>query len=445
MDFEQAFQRFYERVYASASQRGGLLREEDAAQHLPGELLERAVAEGRLTRPAPGLLRLSIFQPLEDERALIALLRTQPGGALSRQSALAQWRLCEPGPVVHLSYPTIGFEDLVAPDGVRVHFEDVPQVERAWREGVQVTTVERALADCSREGVDEALLSEARRRARRLKLIIDRTEQRPESVDASLRAALLRALDADDDELPFEVRPLEALRWDEGEPIRDLRGLEYYSALEVLDLRCCDLVRNALVPLSSLPFLRVVHLRINSETDLTPLENCAELGRVRLEGFDEKAHAAVRARLEARGVLVDLTEGTHDASPFEDPNLKLAVLEELEFQGLLEVPQLIAIDELELDVPHFRRVVSLPLSAEQLAAVTELRWSLGGQKLQHLVWPQYDGESDDFAIRSLAGLEALPNLKLLELDGMGREEAFDQQQLTALRARGVDVRLLGIS
>jgi hypothetical protein len=220
--------------------------------------------------------------------------------------------------------------------------------------------------------------------------------------------------------------------------VRELDGLAFFSAIETLDLRASRLA--SLAPLRDLQELVAVHVGITAATSLEPLLACSGLRRVRLDGFEPAAHGAVREALEARGIAVDIvSDAPPEGAPFGDPMLKLAVLEALAGAGAVELPALVAIDAYEIDREHLARLLALPLDDAQLAAVEELHWAGGGMELQHLVWPQYDGESDEFRIHALAGIDALPNLRAVYLDST----VFDpgSEELAALRERGIDVEV----
>lgn len=224
------------------------------------------------------------------------------------------------------------------------------------------------------------------------------------------------------------------------EVVRDLSGAERLTQLRVLDLPESELAVLPEAVFASLTRLEAAYLGVTPATDLAPLEACPALRRVVLRGLDEASHGAARARLEARGVVVDAAGLPRPSpAPFKDPILRLAVLDALHTSGRIELPPLIALDELRLDEEHLQRLLRLPISSEQLESIEELVWSGGGMELQHLVWPQFDGESDDFVIRSLGGLDALPNLRSLVLQWMDVE--YDAGVLAALEARGVSVQI----
>lgn len=200
---------------------------------------------------------------------------------------------------------------------------------------------------------------------------------------------------------------------------------------------------NDLSPLVKLAELEVIHLGITPGTDLTPLLACQRLRRARLDGFEQAAHGQVSDALRANGVVVDaVSEGVTTPAPFLDPNLKLAVLQALAERGMVELPALIAIDEFELDRENLNRLLIIPLCPAQLEAVVELSWMGAGMKLQHAVFPQFDGEGKCFYVRSLRGIEALPNLRKLTLQYCTVEAELEADILNALQARGVEVVIL---
>jgi hypothetical protein len=57
-------------------------------------------------------------------------------------------------------------------------------------------------------------------------------------------------------------------------------------------------------------------------------------------------------------------------------------------------------------------------------------------EIQFLVWSQFDGESDEFDIRSLAGIDALRNLRQLTISPL---DALPADQVAALRGAGITV------
>ncbi|HEY4181171.1 MAG TPA: hypothetical protein VGM90_30210 [Kofleriaceae bacterium] len=121
---------------------------------------------------------------------------------------------------------------------------------------------------------------------------------------------------------------------------------------------------------------------------------------------------------------------------FADPNLALAVLEALHHSGVLVLPRLEVADEYELDEELYARLTAYPFTAEQLASIERLAWSGGGMHMEHVVWPQWDGETEEFDIHTLAGIERLPNLRELQLDP---QMPVPEEELVALRGRGITI------
>ncbi len=75
---------------------------------------------------------------------------------------------------------------------------------------------------------------------------------------------------------------------------------------------------------------------------------------------------------------------------------------------------------------------NLKLTEEDLSLVTELAFD-GGEDIYFLLMPYWDGESDEFEVKSVKGFEKLPNLKSVDYISMCSEElmeAFTQKGIT---------------
>lgn len=220
----------------------------------------------------------------------------------------------------------------------------------------------------------------------------------------------------------------------EGSLVRDLAGLPSFAAsLRVLDLggsRVTDLA-----PLRTLSQLALVRLGVTAGADLAPLLDLPALERVAVTGPLEAPARRVLDELSSRGVLVDdpAPDWAALSAPFVDRNLKLALVNELRGDDLPESWP--TFDEYALDEGHLARVLAMPLGADEIEAVEELTWDEGGLPLHHLVYPQWGGEDDTFALTSLAGIEALASLCQLACYARALPEA----ELDALVARSVVV------
>jgi len=114
-------------------------------------------------------------------------------------------------------------------------------------------------------------------------------------------------------------------------------------------------------------------------------------------------------------------------APFADPNFKLVVLEALSSsrkielgpreklaQHLLGPDYSEMIDGYQMLKPVYVWLTRYPLSAEHLAAVEELVFD-AGNNIYPYAFPYWDGETDEFDVRSLDGIEQLVNLRRIDV------------------------------
>ncbi|MEV4413145.1 hypothetical protein [Catellatospora sp. NPDC049609] len=222
--------------------------------------------------------------------------------------------------------------------------------------------------------------------------------------------------------------------------IRSLAGLEGFPGLRTLYLRESEV--GELGPLTALPELKLLWLGVPPDADLAPLLACDRLKRVRIgcAGVLHPAGHDVLVALAARGVQVDnfLPDPIEAAAPFGDPILKLAVLDRL--RKSVELPPTYFFDEFAFDEGNLARLMSVAIPQAALDTVETLSWLGGGHATAHMVWQQWDGESDEFCIRSLAGVEALRNLRELAVTPLA---LLPEHQIEQLRAHGITVREWG--
>ncbi|MFJ4428993.1 DUF6892 domain-containing protein [Streptomyces bobili] len=227
-----------------------------------------------------------------------------------------------------------------------------------------------------------------------------------------------------------------AIPSDVGNRIGSLASVEGYSSLTLINLSEAEI--EDLSPLTELPHLKLLALRVAAEADLTPLLSCDELVRIHIVGISPSRSSAydVLNTLATRGVQVDnlLPEAENLSAPFNDPVLKLAILDSL--GPSLDVPRLHSFDDYRLDNNNLTRLLAVEVPQKELDCIETLTWEGGGHEISHAVWPQWDGESDEFTIRSLVGIEALRNLRKLEISPL---EAIPADQVTSLRMSGVEV------
>lgn len=76
---------------------------------------------------------------------------------------------------------------------------------------------------------------------------------------------------------------------------------------------------------------------------------------------------------------------------------------------------------------------NLNLTKEDLALVKELCFD-GGEEIYFMIMPEYDGESDEFDVKSIGGFEKLPNLRQVEYIAMYSEELIDE-----FKEKGIEI------
>jgi len=128
---------------------------------------------------------------------------------------------------------------------------------------------------------------------------------------------------------------------------------------------------------------------------------------------------------------------------FEDFGFKLVVInslleEETSFSNKLEEmnEKYVAVyegDGFECIPEMVEFFENLNLTKEDLALVTELCFD-GGEEIYFMIMPEYDGESDEFDVKSIGGFEKLPNLRQVEYIAMCSEELIDE-----FKEKGIEI------
>ena len=104
------------------------------------------------------------------------------------------------------------------------------------------------------------------------------------------------------------------------------------------------------------------------------------------------------------------------STKFRDPNLQLVVLGGLWIAGLLKKPKAEPKPAVDKMVKKVRsELLAIDLPANVLARLDYLPWN--GSPVFQMVWPGWTGDTRDFAIQSLDGIEACSNLNDLLIDG----------------------------
>jgi len=151
----------------AASQEGLFTTRQAAAAGYSDPLLAHYQKVGRIARIRRGIYRLVHFPSGEQEELVTAWLWTNAMGVLSHQTALALQGLSDALPgQIHLTLPLMWRQRRFrVPDGLVLHYADVPPQDRSWNGAVPVTSTRRTLNDCAFEGLSPDLLRQATKQA----------------------------------------------------------------------------------------------------------------------------------------------------------------------------------------------------------------------------------------------------------------------------------------
>lgn len=147
----------------AVSQAGHFTTAQAAALGFSPELLIHHTRAGRLIRVHRGIYRVSHLPSADDEDLVVLWLWTDRRGVMSHRTALALHDLSDVLPsVIDVTLPAAeaGRRRRV-PNGVILHFGDIPDDERAWVGHVPVTSVIRTLWDCKALPLSPELLTQA--------------------------------------------------------------------------------------------------------------------------------------------------------------------------------------------------------------------------------------------------------------------------------------------
>ena len=158
----------WQALYDVAASQEGLFttRQASSAGYSP-PLLAHHQKAGRITRVRRGIYRLIHFPPGEHEELVTAWLWTEGKGVISHQTALSLQGLSDVLPTqIHLTLPPSWRQRRFrVPEGLVLHFADVPPQERSWIAAVPVTSTPRTLNDCALAGLSPDLLRQAAKQA----------------------------------------------------------------------------------------------------------------------------------------------------------------------------------------------------------------------------------------------------------------------------------------
>jgi len=174
-------------LYQTASSQDGYFTTEQAREAgYSTQLLLKYIRNERVRHIRRGIYRLVHFPAGEHEDLSVLWLWTEQEGVFSSVTALALHGLSDALPSnIHLTLPSSWQRRrLRVPDGVVLHFADVPKKDRAWVGSVPVTSVQRTLIDCAEEKLSPDLLRQAAREALE-RGVVGRSDIKP--VETALR------------------------------------------------------------------------------------------------------------------------------------------------------------------------------------------------------------------------------------------------------------------
>jgi len=151
----------------AASQDGLFTTRQAAAAGYSDPLLAHYQKVGRISRIRRGIYRLVHFPSGQQEDVVTAWLWTDAVGVLSHQTALTLQGLSDALPAqIHLTLPLAWRQRrLRVPEGLMLHYADIPVQDRSWNGAVPVTSTRRTLNDCALAGLSPDLLRHATKQA----------------------------------------------------------------------------------------------------------------------------------------------------------------------------------------------------------------------------------------------------------------------------------------
>lgn len=136
----------YDQLYRIAERQGGYFTARQAQQSaLSRPLLSHHVKTGRFVRVKHGIYRLAQFPESPYSDLFVATLETGSRGVLSHETALALYELSDNIPSqIHITVPQTASR---RHPGLKLHTKQLSPDEITARNGLDVTTVQRTLAD----------------------------------------------------------------------------------------------------------------------------------------------------------------------------------------------------------------------------------------------------------------------------------------------------------
>lgn len=151
-------------LYALAAAQAGHFTTSQA--HVAGfssPLLHKHLASGRIERIRRGIYRLVHFPSSDEEGLVVFWLWSDRKGVFSHETALARHALSDVLPHrVEMTVPVVWrARRLRVPDGLDLHYADLPRSDWTWFGPVPLTTAARTIRDCMAAGVSPEFTGQA--------------------------------------------------------------------------------------------------------------------------------------------------------------------------------------------------------------------------------------------------------------------------------------------
>jgi predicted transcriptional regulator of viral defense system len=150
----------YNRLYNIVEEQGGYFTAAQArGVGFSWERLSNNVKSGKFQRVASGVYRLVQFPASAHEDLIVTWLTAGPNSTISHESALAFYELSDVLPAeVHVIVPRTASHRRA---NIRQHTNQLAPDEITRRDGLQVTTVARTIADVASRGLAEEQVCQA--------------------------------------------------------------------------------------------------------------------------------------------------------------------------------------------------------------------------------------------------------------------------------------------
>jgi predicted transcriptional regulator of viral defense system len=146
----------WDRLYETAlAQEGHFTTQQALDAGYSSQLLVKYLDSGKIIRVRRSVYRLKHFPPGQQEDLVALWLWSDRAGVFSHETALMLHELSDVLPArAHLTLPAKWRKRrLRVPEGVVLHYADVPKRDRAWVGAVPVTSPARTLADSAADYV----------------------------------------------------------------------------------------------------------------------------------------------------------------------------------------------------------------------------------------------------------------------------------------------------